>query len=308
MTQITKKQHFVPKSYLKRFANEGLIQVFDVPAKRIVKPYPYTAVCYELFFYATETGVQDEISQAFECVFGQIEDKCDKALPGIIERAVSQQLTNGDLYVLAYLMSAQWIRTLSFRERLHKVQSEIQKWMLKQRAGLPEFQDYICSTADVREISDEQIEEVKRFIDSDDDSPYNNAQHLDFIGERSINGFCNLLLAKKWRIIISEGPYHFITSDNPVAEWIPPRSGLIPVTFMDHSHLIALTPNILIETVRPDDMDREQQPVYRLSYRTANAKGALMFNAVISNKARQFAYARRTDEFDQLKAILLGRK
>ena len=84
---------------------------------------------------------------------------------------------------------------------------------------------------------------------------------------------------------------------------------LIPVTFMGHRHLLALTPNILIETVRPDDMDPEQQPVDRLSYHTANAKGVLMFNAAIANKAHQFAYASRTDEFEQLlKAIQLGRK
>ena len=122
----------------------------------------------------------------------------------------------------------------------------------------------------------------------------NNASHLNFIDEDKVNGFYNLLLAKKWRIILSEGPYHFITSDNPVAEVIPPRTGLIPVTFMDRRHLLALTPNILIETVRPDDMDPEQQPVDRLSYHTANAKGVLMFNAVLANNAHQFAYASRT--------------
>ena len=310
MTQITKKQHFVPKFYLKRFAKAGQIQVFDVLANRIGNPHTCAAVCYKRFFYAAETGVRDEISQAFECVFSQIEDVCDKALPEIIERAVSEQLTNSDLYVLAYFKSTQWLRTPSFRERLQKIQAETQKWMLKQRASLPGFQDYICSTADGREISDEQIEEVKRFIKSGEyDIRNNNAQHLNFIDEGNINGFCNLFLAKKWRIIISARPCHFITSDNPVAEWIPPRTGLTPVTFMGHRHLLALTPNILIETVHPDDMDPEQQPVDHLSYHTANAKGVLMFNAVLANNAHQFAYAPRTDEFEQLlKAIQLGRK
>ena len=46
MTQITGKQHFVPRFYLKRFAKEGQIQVFDVRAKRIGKPRPYGSVCY----------------------------------------------------------------------------------------------------------------------------------------------------------------------------------------------------------------------------------------------------------------------
>ena len=275
-------------------------------------PAPTCRVCYEKFFYAAETGVQDEISQAFEKdVFGKIEDVFEKALPEIIERTDAQKLTNGDLDMLAYFMSVQWLRTPFFRERLQKIQAETQKWMLKQRASLPGFQDYICSTADGREISDEQIEEVKRFIKSGEyDIRNNNAQHLNFIDEGNINGFCNLFLAKRWRIYLSEGPYHFITSNNPVAEWwIPPRTELTPVTFMDRRHLLALTPDILIETCRPDSMNPEQQPVDRVSYHTANEKGVLMFNKVLVNNAHQFAYAPRTDEFEQLlKAIQLGRK
>ena len=47
MTQITKDQHFVPKFYLKQFAREKKIQVFDVRARRIGKPRPYVSVCYE---------------------------------------------------------------------------------------------------------------------------------------------------------------------------------------------------------------------------------------------------------------------
>ena len=35
MTQITENHHFVPRFYLKRFAGEGQIQIFDVRAKRI---------------------------------------------------------------------------------------------------------------------------------------------------------------------------------------------------------------------------------------------------------------------------------
>ena len=90
----------------------------------------------------------------------------------------------------------------------------------------------------------------------------NNAQHLNFTGEEQINGFCNFLLSGKWRITLSEEPYYFITSDNPVAEWIPPRTGLIPVA-LDPRHLLALTPNILIETGRPENMNPEQEPVDR---------------------------------------------
>ena len=303
MTQITRNQHYVPAFYFKRFAKEEQIQVFDVRAKRIEKPRHYGSVCYEKFFYAAETGVQDEISQAFEDVFGQIENRIAEALPGIIERAVAQKLTNGDLDVLAYFMSVQWFRTPFFREWLQKMQSEVMKWVLKQRASLPRFQDYIREASDADKVDEHELKEaVNRLVESGeyDFRETNNASHLNFIDEDKVNEFSNLLLAKKWRIILSERPYHFITSDNPVVEWSSPGTGLIPVTFMDRRHLLTLTPNIFIETGPPNSMNPEQQPVDRVSYHTANEKGILMFNKVLANHAHEYAYAYQRDEFEQL--------
>ena len=305
MTQITRNQHYVPRFYLKRFAKEGQIQVFDVRAKRIGKPRSPASVCYRPFFYAAETGVQDELSQALEALFSAMEDIFDKAFPGIINRAVNLRLNNDDVDVLAYFMTIQWFRTSHLRERLQKMYSEAMKWQLRVRASLPGFQDFVRSTATAREVSDEQIEKVKRLIQSGEyDEFVGNAPHLNFITEKKINIFRVLLLAKKWRIVLSEGPHHFITSDNPVVEWIPPRTRLIPVTFMERTHLLALTPSILIETEYPDDRNPDQQPVDRLSYHTTTGKGVLMFNKVIANHAHQFVYAPQTEELEQLlKAI-----
>ena len=184
------------------------------------------------------------------------------------------------------------------------MQSEMMKWMLKQRAGLPGFQDHIRSTAKGSKMTDEQIEEAKRLIESGKyDIRTNNAEHLNIISGE-INGFRNLPLAKTWRIILSEGPYHFITSDNPVAECIPPRTGIFGPTLTDRKHYLAVTPRLLIETGRPAVRNPEQQPVDRLSYHTASDKQILTLNLVLATHAHQFVYAPRTDEFEQLlKAI-----
>ena len=299
MTQITRDQHYVPAFYFKRFAKEKQIQVFNVRAKRIEKSRHYGSMCRKEFFYAAKTGVQDEISQVFEKdVFCKIEDVFEKALPGIIERTDAQKLTNGDLDMLAYFMSVQWLRTLCFRERLQKIRSEFMKWFIQLRAARsPRFlQDHIQEASEAHEVSEEKA--VNRLIESGeyDLRETNNASHLNFIDEDKVNGFSNLLLAKKWRIILSDGPYRFITSDNPVAEC----PELIPVTFMDRRHLLALTPEILIETCRPDSMNPEQQPVDRVSYQTANEKGILMFNKVLANRAHEYAYAYQRDELEQL--------
>ena len=55
--QVTRNQHFVPKFYLKRFADtKAQVQVFEPSARAIRKPRPYAGVCYDRFFYALETG------------------------------------------------------------------------------------------------------------------------------------------------------------------------------------------------------------------------------------------------------------
>ena len=59
------------------------------------------------------------------------------------------------------------------------------------------------------------------------DIRFDNAQHLRLIDEGNVNGFSNLLLAKRWRIILTEDPYRFITSDNPVAEWSRLEQGFL---------------------------------------------------------------------------------
>ena len=291
MKQITKDQHFVPRFYLKRFEGEGKIQIFDVRAKRIGKPRPYASVCYEKYFYAVKTGVQDEISQKLEGLFGKIENVIADALPGVIEHAVGRQLTSSDLDVLANFMSVQWIRTPHFRDLVQEGAGIGLKQIVKKLA--------ICgglrSAAERLGMSGEQIEGMERFILSGHNIRIpNNALPLSFVKEIPI--FSCLLLAKKWRIVLSEEPYRFITSDNPVAEWwVPPNT-----SFMERKHYLALTPSILIETTRPDSIDPEQQSGDRLSYHVANGKEVLMLNKVLADRAHQFAYALQTEEFEQL--------
>ena len=76
--QITKKQHFAPRFYFKRFAVDDFLQTLDIQRGKLIRAQPYSGVCYADFFYAVETGKEDEISQMFEQFFGEIEDKFAK--------------------------------------------------------------------------------------------------------------------------------------------------------------------------------------------------------------------------------------
>ena len=308
--QKTKDQHFVPRFYLKRFALKGQLQVFDVRAKRIAKPRPYGSVCYQKFFYAVETEVEDEISDAFETLFSQIENVTAKALPGIIDRAHALQLTIDDQDTLAYFMNVQRLRTHYFRELLEKNVSERMKWIYSVRATLaPGFRDLLRRAAeDIEEkVSDEQKEEVIQLVKSGEyNFRFDNSIHLNCIDEQKVNEARDRQLAKRWRIIFAEEPHHFITSDNPVVDWIPTTKPLFGQTLMEGEYLFALTPKILIETGYPDSVNREQQPVGHLSYHTANGKGVSRFNSMLTNRAHKFLYARQRDEFERLLRAISG--
>lgn len=50
-TPTTRKQHIIPRFYLKRFAdNNGNLQILDIQRGKIIKPRPYSGVCYDDFF------------------------------------------------------------------------------------------------------------------------------------------------------------------------------------------------------------------------------------------------------------------
>lgn len=72
--QITEKQHFIPKFYLKRFAdNRGFLETIDVKKRQLGSKRPYPSVCYSSYFYAANTGVPDDLSQVIENWLQQIE-------------------------------------------------------------------------------------------------------------------------------------------------------------------------------------------------------------------------------------------
>ena len=286
MKQITRKQHFVPRFYLQRFARDGKIQVLDVRAKRIGKPRPFASVCYDNFFYAAKTGVQDEVSQVLEDGFGKIENIIANALPRAIEHAAGQQLTNVDVDALANFMSLQWIRTPYFREQVEEIFGFGMEKIVKKLANLGLFRN-----------ESEQVEEYIRAGQYNIRTPDNT---LSLLFVKEIPMLSKHFLAKKWRIFLSERPNHFITTDNPVAEWTPPRPGIFGASFMERVQLLALTPYILIATSHPDSNNLEQQPVERTSYHNATGKRVLMFNQVLATNAHQFVYAPRKEEFERL--------
>jgi hypothetical protein len=251
--QITTKQHFAPKFYFKRFADDkNFLQVLDVKNAKILKSRPYSSVCYADFYYAQETGVPDEVSQEIETFLKQTEDIVSSDYDRIAEDILNYRpISEEDQYRLAWFMAALWMRNPMMRENINKMNEDMRKQIFKKYAHFPGFGETVRKITKERgePVADEVVQQAKELFQSGDyQLKMDNTSHLDLMTD--MKGFVNLVLGKKWRIYISLEE-RFITSDTPVIEIFPERKGFYGPTFLERKHVFAMTPKIVIEMIDP---------------------------------------------------------
>jgi len=130
---------------------------------------------------------------------------------------------------------------------------------------------------------------VKQMMcDGDFSLKYNNECHTRMFSY--ISGYANLFSAQHWTVYISNTSKKFVTSDNPVATYIPEHEGWYPPTFLEREHYFSLSPDICIKSryashktgknlVRKTLCEKDNDLVLRLNFQ-------------ISNKAHQYTYSK----------------
>jgi len=294
----TKKQHFIPRFYLKNFADsKGFLQILDVKNNRLGSQRPYQGVGYEHFFYAAETGVPDELSQHIEEWLKQYEDAIARDLPDIIKKILgTEPITEDDRYVLASLMCMLWLRSPSMRKKLNSMQEDMTKQLMRFRVA-GGLDDYLKETG--KEIPEDVRSDLLEMIKTGAYKlKFNNGHHLRFMTETlGINdrGFTNMFYGQKWKIYIAKGKSHFLTTDGPVVEWWLPPETFYGAGFLERNKYFSLTPEILIELTYPtgsakakrETLFDDQEDVVKI------------FNTLLVAHSNEFAYSEN-------KAILEG--
>lgn len=257
MTQVTRKQHYAPSFYFKRFANEGWLQALNIPNGKVIKPQPYRSVCYGEFYYALETGRADELSQEFEAFFTSIEDYFSKDFDALIDAILTyQQLSQGQIDKLALFMACLWLRSPQMRARLNHMMEDGMKKMMQFAASHPSFMEQSREALEEEnlDVSDAMIENAKStFLNGDYDINFNNENHLHFISQ--CEEYFRWFRVKNWRFYLAKGSKRFITSDTPVIEIFNEGKTLMEKMYSNHimqrRHFLALTPEILVELTDP---------------------------------------------------------
>ena len=250
---MTEDQHFVPRFYIKKFSNNNFIRVLDLGSGKILRPYPYSGVCYEKFYYAQKTGVADNVSQEIEGLFTTLENLVSLKYEGICKKLeTQQQIDNNERYILSLFFSMLWIRGKYMRYQINKTTSEMLKQSLSFMAEERSFSDDIKKHAKNigKNITDKEIENMRRdCINKKYKIECDNSIHINLITK--FENFANLFFYKNWTVYINKSDTDFITSDNPVVEYFPREIGCYGLSFLEREHYIALNTKIVIKAVMP---------------------------------------------------------
>jgi hypothetical protein len=306
--QITGNQHFVPKFYFKPFANDKkMLEVFDVERIKVAKSKHYKAVCFEKFFYAVNTGVADKISQELEEMFRQMENQIAPLILPIIKKILNhQQILEVDMMDISTFMSMLWLRNPVMRKQINLNNESVYKQMRKMTDSEEEIRKHIQEFEVEKgiNVSDEERETmVKKVINQEYTVEFTNASHLKMIGE--MEGFRNLLFYKKWNVYLARGKMKFITSDAPVVEIHSEDKSFWGNHFMDRKHYLALSPEILIETVinstlpTPENASNFKR-IKRVTLYDKDEKKVTEFNLMIASHCHKYSYSQSRYELEAM--------
>ena len=308
--QITKKQHFVPRFYFKQFAVDNLLQTLDIQNGKIIKAQTYSGVCYADFYYAVETGKEDETSQVFEQFFGEIEDKFAKEYDNMIDAIWNYRpLTDKQLDILAWFMASLWIRSPRMRNQVNKTMADGMKQMTTLMASHPNFTNGAKEALEKEghKVTAEQIEDARKTLESGEYELTfeNNINHLNLIAH--CEEFYRWFVIKKWRFYLAKGSKKFITTDTPVIE-VFNNTGktMIEKMYSNHiaqrRHYLALTPEILIELVDPLISGKKQK-----RHTLADDRAMIEINRLLVIYSKDYAYASSKEYLEDLLQFYTGK-
>ncbi len=307
--QMTKKQHFAPRFYFKRFAVDNFLQTLDIQKGKIIKAQPYSGVCYADFYYAVETGKEDEVSQAFEQFFSEIEDRFANGYDNIVDAIWNYKpLTDHQLDILAWFMASLWIRSPRMRNQVNKTMADGMKQMTTLMASHPNITDGAKEALEKKghKVTDEQIEDARKTFESGEyDLTFdNNINHLQLIAK--CEEFHRWFVIKKWRFYLAKGSMKFITTDTPVVE-VFNKTGKTMVEKMYSNHIaqrrhyFALTPEILIELIDPLKSGKKQK-----RHAITDDEMIIQSNLLLVRWSKDYAYATSKEYLEDLLPFYTG--
>lgn len=264
----------------------------DCERKTLTTPKGPKGICYEEFFYGLKTGEADEVSQAVEKGFKEMEDAISKVVPEFISNVINRrQIAAQEKWEISLLMSMLWTRGPAMRARANSMSEDILKqttaYMFSGDIGedimkQADKESGIKATPKVKEACRKMMENGEFSVE------FNNQMHLMMFKE--MTGYANLFAAQHWTVYISKASKKFVTSDNPVAMYIPEQEGWFGPTFLERIHYFALSPDICIEARHADN--KSGKNLIRKTLFEKDNHVISLLNTKIAARAHRYVYAK----------------
>jgi uncharacterized protein DUF4238 len=221
-----RKHHYVPKFYLRRFANdrEQLRVVNREPPHRAY-PSSVKDAAAERDFYQVAT--KDGPSLAVEAALSELESEAKYPLERLTTGTFPP--SNEDRAIVSLFLALQWLRGRNQRDMVNREYERFTKFFAK---SIPTSQ--LRRTLQLvlgREPSDAEVERLKTLFA--DEQGYTVTPHQnESIGLmlRMAEGLGRVASSFTWQLLRFEEPC-LLTSDAPVTMWTRPenRGGMVPI-------------------------------------------------------------------------------
>ncbi len=276
------KQHYVPQTYLARFASDGRIAVYDFQeGKHFETSLKNAAV--ERRFYDLRSGQQ---TQSTEDWLGEAEG----AAAPILTRLVADPdtllaLTDEEENHVARYVAAQRFRVPAFRGWHRAVRQHLIDQMK------PMARAYLENT-----LPPAQVEEVWREWEKkpdewwlSEDAPIQDAETTTYMLSE-VQGWANLLEAMAWRVGLAHPSARLYTSDNPVSSYLPPvRPWWSGGALWEHLYVFPLSPHVLMR-IDPMGYETEVEPKGPRERMDFSPWETSFARHVVTNDATRFIY------------------
>ncbi len=217
MPANTKKQHYVPRFYLKSFSKDGTgIYMFDKEKGLPIKCVSIRDVAQEKYFY--DLGTPGKRDFYLEQLFSEIESQIAPEILSVLDLLSQGKPPVEYIYSLAFFMVISELRTKSTRNWLISNQLNTVRQFMKS----PVMRDYQIDLAQ-RYFPEKTLKDILEFIDNIHVESIKSAEpslHANAIlaNKELINEAICYLLNRRWAIYRydEEINYGFWTSDTPV--------------------------------------------------------------------------------------------
>ncbi|NPA93099.1 MAG: DUF4238 domain-containing protein [Chloroflexi bacterium] len=191
--QKTKRQHYVPQFYLRKFSEDGnSIFVFDKVRRAIFNSSIINVAQERYFFDLPEEVTGDEDPQIVEQVFAELETTYASLLDKLLQALVRKRRFNPKYKIqLAFFISIQFLRTREYRQNQAQLRKAIVDVINQEFAKEGMWLEYGYKD-----------EAVNHFI--------------SLFNPKLVEALTEVLLKHIWVIWNNKTEHPFYTSDNPV--------------------------------------------------------------------------------------------